>query len=115
MFPTNVVDDVLDANGNVQRRVSLLRDIYPCPEFPYAQKSGWGDDFNNWMCDLRDERYLSTAEYELLLAWRKRWDELYLSSDSAERATLKTRLTEASRLIVQGRWATLHGYLSDFA
>jgi len=115
IFPTNVVDDVLDANGNVQQRVSLLRDIHPCPEFPYAQKSGWGDDFDNWMSDLRDERYLSTAEYELLLAWRKRWDELYLSRDSSERMTLKTRLTEASRLIVQGRWARLHDYLAEFA
>jgi flavin reductase (DIM6/NTAB) family NADH-FMN oxidoreductase RutF len=115
MFPTNVVDDVLDANGNVQRRVSLLRDIHPCLEFPYAQKSGWGDDFDNWMSDLRDERYLSTAEYELLLAWRKRWDELCLSRGSAERATLRARLTDVSRLIVQGRWATLHDYLAEFA
>jgi flavin reductase (DIM6/NTAB) family NADH-FMN oxidoreductase RutF len=112
-FPTNFVDDLLDANGNVRRRVGLLRDIYPCPTFPYAPKSGWGDDFDRWMHDLRDEAYLSQAEYELLLAWRKRWDELFPNLDSPERAALKTRLTDASRLIVQGRWAKLHAYLGE--
>ena len=113
IFPTNVVDDVLDSKGNVRRRVSVLRDVYPCPEFPFAQKSGWGNDFNNWMRDLRDESYLSGAEHDLIIGWRQRWDELYLHLDSPERAGLKTRLTDISRLIVQGRWAKLHAYLGE--
>jgi len=97
----------------VRRRVSVLRDVYPCPEFPFAQKSGWGNDFNNWMRDLRDESYLSGAEHDLIIGWRQRWDELYLHLDSPERAGLKTRLTDISRLIVQGRWAKLHAYLGE--
>jgi flavin reductase (DIM6/NTAB) family NADH-FMN oxidoreductase RutF len=113
IYPTNVVDDVLDASGNVRRRVSLLRDIYPCPQFPYAPKSGWGNDFNKWMRDLRDEGYIADADYDLLIAWRKRWDELFMEGDSAERAALKTRLTDTSRFMVQGRWAKLHDYLAD--
>ena len=112
-YPPNLVDDVLDANGNVRRRVSLLRDIFPCPTFPYAQKSGWGSDFSAWMCELRDEGYISDAECELLLGWRKRRDDLFMDAASPERAALKRRLTEVSRLIVQGRWAKLHDYLRE--
>jgi hypothetical protein len=109
------VDDVLDSDGNARRRVSLLREIYPCPTFPYAPKSGWGNDFDRWMRELRDEAYLSQPECELLLAWRKRWDELFPNLDSPDRAALKTRLTDACRLIVQGRWAKLHAYLGEEA
>jgi flavin reductase (DIM6/NTAB) family NADH-FMN oxidoreductase RutF len=115
IYPANFVDDVFDASGNVRRRVSLLRDIYPCPTFPCAPKSGWGNDFGAWMHDLRDEDYLSPAEHELLIAWRKRWDEVFVQLDSPERAALKTRLTDACRLIVQGRWAKLHAYLGEQA
>jgi len=113
VFPPNLVDDMLDANGNVRRRVSMLHDIVPCPTFPYAQKTGWGDDFSAWMRELRDEGYLSETECERLLAWRRRWDEVFMDLESPERAALKTRLTEASRLIVQGRWAKLHDHLRD--
>ena len=113
IYPPNLVDDVLDTDGNVRRRVSLLRDIFPCPTFPYAQKSGWGSNFDDWMRELRDEAYISDAEYELLIAWRKRWDDLFMDATSQERAALKTRLTDVSRFIVQGRWAKLHDYLLD--
>ena len=113
VFPLNLVDDVLDASGNIRRRVSLLRDVIPCPTFPYAQKAGWGNDFNAWMRELRDEGYISEAECELVLAWRKRWDDLFMEAASPERAALKARLTELSRLIVQGRWAKLHDYLRE--
>ncbi|MFB3879702.1 MAG: flavin reductase [Armatimonadota bacterium] len=115
IFPTNVVDDVLDADGNVRRRMSVLRDVCPCPEFPYAPKSGWGHDFNPWMRDLRDEGYLSEAEHDLITGWRQRWDDIYLQLDSPERAAFKTRLTDLCRLIVQGRWAKLHHYLDEAA
>ncbi len=113
IYPPNLVDDVFDADGNVGRRVSFLRDVYACPTFPYAEKSGWGHDFDTWMRDLRDEAYISNAEYELLVGWRGSWDKLFMDLSSAERATLKTRLTDVSRFIVQGRWAKLHQYLRD--
>jgi len=113
VFPVNLVDDVRDANGDVRRRVSLLRDVVSCPTFPYAQKAGWGNDFGTWMGELRDEGYLSETECNLLHAWCARWDEMFTDAASPERATLKTRLTEVSRLIVQGRWAKLHDYLRE--
>lgn len=115
IYPTNFVDDVCDANGNVRRRVSLLRDIYPCPTFPCAPKSGWGKDFDAWMQDLGDEGYLSPTEQQLVIAWRKRWDEVFTHLESPERAALRARLGEACRLIVQGRWARLHAYLREQA
>lgn len=112
LYPTNYVDDVCDENGNVRRRVSLLRETYLCPTFPCAPKSGWGNDFGAWMRDLRDEVHLSPSECELLLGWRRRWDEVFADRESPERARLKASLTEAVRLIVQGRWARLHAHLA---
>lgn len=113
VFPPNLVDDVLDASGHMRRRVSLLRDIVPCPTFPYAQKAGWGNDFSAWMRELRDEDYISDVECELLLTWCRRWDQLFGEAASPERAALKARLTDVSRLIIQGRWAKLHDYLLE--
>jgi flavin reductase (DIM6/NTAB) family NADH-FMN oxidoreductase RutF len=111
IFPLNLVDDVLDADGRARRRVSLLRDILPCPTFPYAQKAGWGSDFSTWVRELRDERSISNTECELILDWCKRWQALFMDAASPERGELKERLTEVSRFIVQGRWAKLHDYL----
>jgi len=110
-FPPNLVDDVLDDSGNVRRRVSFLRDIYPCPTFPYAEKAGWGHHFESWMRDLRDEAYISEGEYELLIGWEKRLLELFTDLSSPEREAVRAHLTEASRLIVQGRGARLHEHL----
>lgn len=112
LYPTNLVDDVLDEEGHVRRRVSLLGEIHPCPTFPYSQKSGWCDDFGTWVKDLRDERYLSQAEHDQLVAWRERWDTLFTDLHSADRAALKERLTHVCRLLVQGRWAAVHDYLA---
>ncbi len=114
-YPTNFVDDVRDEHGVVRRRVSVLRDTYLSPTFPYAAKSGWSNSFDTWMRDLQDEGYLSPAECALLTGWRARWDEVFADSGAPERASLKARPTEASRLIVQGRWAGLHAYLHDHA
>ncbi len=114
-YPTNYVDDVFDANGNVRRRVSVLRDIHSCPTFPYAPKCGWGTSFSEWMTDLRDEGYLSEAECRLLLTWVARWEQVFTYLDSPERNALRSHLTEASRLIVRGEWAQLHAHLSEAA
>jgi len=65
------------------------------------------------LAELRDEGYISDAECELLLGWRKRWDDLFREAASPERAALKARLTEVSRFIVQRRWAKLHQYLRE--
>ena len=113
VFPPNLVDDVRDASGHVRRRVSMLRDVVPCPTFPYAQKAGWGSDFRAWMCELRDEGYISNDECEMILSWCTRWDELFADAASQERTAVKERLTEVGRLIVQGRWAKLHSRLQD--
>lgn len=112
LYPTNLVDDVRDEKGHVRRRVSVLGEVQACPTFPCAEKAGWCFGFSNWVRDLRDERYLSAAEHDQLVAWEERWDELFPNLDSPERAVLKERLTQACRLLVQGRWAAVHEYLA---
>jgi flavin reductase (DIM6/NTAB) family NADH-FMN oxidoreductase RutF len=112
LYPTNLVDDVVDEKGHVRRRVSVLGEVQPCPTFPYAEKAGWCFGFGNWVRDLRDERYLSEAEHDQLIAWEKRWDALFPDLDSPERAVLKERLAQVCRLLVQGRWAAVHEYLA---
>jgi hypothetical protein len=108
IYPTNYADEILDPNGAVKIRVSLLSDLYLCPTFPVAPKKGWYGTFEIWMRDLADEGHLSGAEYEQVRTWHSRWQERFADLDSAERASLRTKLTELIRLIARERWSELH-------
>jgi flavin reductase (DIM6/NTAB) family NADH-FMN oxidoreductase RutF len=111
IYPTNYADQIVDQDGAVKMRVSLLSDLFLCPTFPVAPKQGWYGTFDIWMGDLADEGYLSGAEYEQVLAWHSRWQELFADLDSAERALLREKLTELIRLIAHRRWRELHAFL----
>lgn len=111
-YPTNFADEVADKNGAVHMRVSLLKDIYPCPTFPLGQKAGWGDSFDRWMRDLADEKYLSREEQEQIGGWHRHWKEIFADSKSPERAALKKKLDELCRLLVAAEWEKVHAFLA---
>jgi flavin reductase (DIM6/NTAB) family NADH-FMN oxidoreductase RutF len=112
-YPTNDADRLVDRDGAVKMRVSLLSELFLCPTFPVAPKQGWYGTFDVWMRDLADEGYLSGGEYEQVVAWHSRWQELFADLDSAERAALRVKLTELIRLIARQRWPELHDFLSS--
>jgi flavin reductase (DIM6/NTAB) family NADH-FMN oxidoreductase RutF len=112
IFPTNDADQIVDQDGVVKRRVSLLSDLFLCPTFPVAPKRGWYGTFEIWMRDLAAEGYLGGDEYEQVMAWHSRWQELFADLDSAERAMLRGKLTDLIRLIAYQRWPELHDFLS---
>jgi flavin reductase (DIM6/NTAB) family NADH-FMN oxidoreductase RutF len=111
VYPTNDADRIVDRDGVVKMRVSLLSELFLCPTFPVAPKRGWYGTFEVWMRDLADEGYLSGGEYEQVMAWHSRWQELFADLDSAERATLRVELTELIRLVARQRWPELHDFL----
>jgi flavin reductase (DIM6/NTAB) family NADH-FMN oxidoreductase RutF len=113
IYPTNEVDRILDENGAVVTRVSLLSDLYLCPTYPVAPKKGWYGTFAIWMEDLADEGYLSGAEYEQVLDWHARWEAVFSDQDAPERAALRERLTALIRLIARERWGEVHAYLNE--
>ncbi len=113
MFPTNLADEVVTESGAVQRRVSLVRDLFLCPTFPVSPKQGWYATFDVWMHDLMEEEYLNSSEYEKLADWYQRWEAIFMDLKSSERAQLREKLTELIRLIVRERWDDLHALLIE--
>lgn len=113
IYPTNYADQIVDQDGAVKMRVSLLSDLFLCPTFPVAPKQGWYGTFEIWMRDLAAEGYLGGGEYEQVMAWHGRWQEVFAELDSVERARLREKLTELIRLIVRQRWPELHTFLSS--
>ena len=113
IYPTNYADQIVDQDGAVKMRVSLLSDLFLCPTFPVAPKQGWYGTFEIWMRDLAAEGYLGGGEYEQVMAWHGRWQEVFAELDSVERAMLREKLTELIRLIVRQRWPELHTFLSS--
>ena len=110
-YPTNFADEVVDKNGAMHLRVSLLKDIYPCPQFPLGQKAGWGDSFDKWVRDLADEKYLSREEQKQIVGWHRCWQEIFPDLKTAERAALKKKLNELCRLLVGEQWEKVHAFL----
>lgn len=113
MFPTNLADEVVTENGAVQRRVSLVKDLFLCPTFPVSPKQGWYATFDVWMHDLMEEEYLNSGEYEKLVHWYQRWEAIFKDLKSSERAQLREKLTQSIRLIVRERWDDLHALLME--
>ncbi len=112
MYPTNFADEVFDKDRGVRMRVSLLKDIYPCPEFPVGQKVGWGSNFDQWMKELAEEKYLSKEEHGQIAGWYRRWREIYGDVASAERKELKEKLTTVCHLVSTEQWKKLHAFLA---
>ncbi len=112
MYPTNFADEVFDESRGVRMRVSLLKDIYPCPEFPVGQKVGWGSNFDQWMKELADENYLSKKEQSQIAGWYRRWREIYRDRESAERKALKEKLTAVCHLLSAEQWKKVHAFLA---
>jgi len=112
MYPTNFADEVFDEDRGLRMRLSLLKDIYRCPEFPVGQKVGWGNSFDQWMKELTEEKYLSKEEQEQIVGWYRRWKEIYLGVKSAERKGLKEKLTAVCRLVSAEQWKKVHAFLA---
>ncbi len=112
LFPTNDVDSIVDAQGNVTRRVGIMGDLFLCPTFPCAPKQGWYGAFDTWMKELCDEGYLRPEEYEKAIAWHTRWQQIFSDLRSDERPRLRTQLTELCRLIADEQWDDLHAFLA---
>jgi hypothetical protein len=93
-------------------RVSLLKDIYPCPEFPVGQKVGWGSSFDQWVKELAEEKYLSKEEHGQIAGWYRRWREICGDAKSVERKELKEKLTAVCRLVSTEQWQKVHAYLA---
>jgi len=113
LFPTNDVDTIVDGQGNVVKRVAIMGDLFLCPTFPCAPKQGWYGTFDQWMKELREEDYLSRQEYETIIAWHARWQEILAQPASEERSRLQRQLTDVCRLIAQERWDDVHSLLAD--
>lgn len=112
MYPTNFADEVFDEKRGMRMRVSLLKDIFPCPEFPVGQKAGWGSSFDQWMKELAEEKYLSQEEDKQIAGWYRRWRDIYGDVASAERKELKKRLTMVCHLVSTEQWKKLHAFLA---
>jgi flavin reductase (DIM6/NTAB) family NADH-FMN oxidoreductase RutF len=112
LYPTNDADAIVDAQGNRRQRVSLMGDLPLCPTFPVGPKQGWYGTFAIWMRDLLDEGYLRSDEYETVLGWEERWQQVFSDLASPERDGLRQRLTQVARLCARQRWAELHDYLA---
>jgi flavin reductase (DIM6/NTAB) family NADH-FMN oxidoreductase RutF len=113
MFPTNLADEVVTKSGTIQRRVSLINDLFLCPTFPVSPKQGWYATFDVWMQDLMEEEYLNQVECEKLVFWYQRWEAVFEDLKSSERAQLREKLTQSIRLIVRERWDNLHTFLIE--
>ncbi len=112
MYPTNFADEVFDKDRGTRMRVSLLKDIYRCPEFPVGQKVGWGSSFDQWMKELAEEKYLSKEEHGQIAGWYRRWREIYGDVEAAERQELKKKLTAVCRLVSTEQWKKVHAFLA---
>jgi len=110
-YPTNYADEIVDDNGVVCMRVSLIRDLALCPTFPVGPKQGWYSTFDVWMRDLCDEEYLDHDEYEQIVGWHMRWQEVFPDLDSTERARIRRDLTDLVRLIAREQWEGVHALL----
>jgi flavin reductase (DIM6/NTAB) family NADH-FMN oxidoreductase RutF len=112
MYPTNFADDVVDEAGGRRMRVSLLKEIHPCPTFPLGEKVGWGSRFDYWVRDLADENYITRAEQKRIDGWFNRWQEIYTRTDLPERVALKEKLGTLCRLFVAEQWDQAHAFLA---
>ena len=112
LYPTNDVDTVLDSKGSVVKRVATTGELLPCPTFPCGPRQGCYGSFDTWMSDLRDGGFMTADECTQLLGWHARWQEIFADLQSPERAALRTRLTEACRLLAHEQWDALHGYIA---
>ncbi len=113
IYPTNLIDEVVDVNGVIKQRVGLIKELYLCPTFPVGPKLGWYSNFKGWMKDLADENFLKPGEYEKAVNWFEDWKIAFPHPDSPERARLKNNLTEFCRLLSNEDWEELHQYMDE--
>jgi flavin reductase (DIM6/NTAB) family NADH-FMN oxidoreductase RutF len=113
IYPTNAADEIVDEENITRMRVSLLHDLFLCPTFPVAPKQGWYSTFDRWMKDLCDDNYLDQDEYEKVVGWYARWQEIFPDLDAPERAQIRQRLTDLIRRIAKERWDEVHAFLSE--
>jgi hypothetical protein len=111
IYPTNMVDEVVNEDGYVRRRVSMMQDLFLCPTFPVSPKQGWYATFDFWLHDLLDEEYIHRTDYEKVIGWNQSWEKYFSDLDSPERARLRENLTQVLFLIVHQQWNELHSFV----
>lgn len=118
LYPTYEVDDIsnpdVDGRSSVER-LGVMGEIYECPRFPVGPKRGWGGTFETWLTDLKEEAYISLAEYNQIIQLSKEWQQLFFDSYSIRREEVKKQITEISTMLAWEEWDHLHSYLASLA
>jgi flavin reductase (DIM6/NTAB) family NADH-FMN oxidoreductase RutF len=113
IYPTNLIDEVVDANGVIKQRIGLIKELYLCPTFPVGPKLGWYSNFKGWMKDLSEENYLEPEECQKAIDWFEDWKIAFPHADSLERTRLKNNFTELCRLLSNEAWEELHQFMGQ--
>lgn len=111
-FPTYEVDDITNEFGGSVERLGVMGDLFPCPAYPRASKSGWYQSYEVWMKDLCDGGYLMAAECERAIQRKHEYDSLFADLSNPRRAELKQNITELAAALVQLDWNKVHELLA---
>jgi flavin reductase (DIM6/NTAB) family NADH-FMN oxidoreductase RutF len=106
-YPTYEIDDRANRFGGSVERLGVMGEIFDCPEFPLAPKSGWGNAFERWVQDLRDEKYLDAAACDRICALYREYNGIADQTRHPRRVALKDLFTRISKAIVKEQWKEL--------
>jgi flavin reductase (DIM6/NTAB) family NADH-FMN oxidoreductase RutF len=115
LYPTYEVDDIQnpDIGRGAIERLGVMGEIFECPRFPVGPKSGWGGTFQSWIQELRDDRFISSDEYEAIMKIAKKHQQLFYDSYSKDRPKVREQLTRICQMLAWQEWQELHKYLSE--
>jgi len=105
-YPTYEVDDATNVWGGSIERLGANGELLECPCFPAGAKRGFNSDMTAWVADLRQEGYLSEAEFSRLSGWIQE-----LSSTAGRNRALRDRVTRALASAAWEEWDKLHAQL----
>jgi len=105
-YPTYEVDDICNEFGGSVERLGLMGDLIACPSFPRSPKHCWTSNFDVWVKELAEEKYLTNDAANIICEKIPRYLELLeKDSKSEEYKKLKVFFTQLSRQIVTEAWA----------
>jgi flavin reductase (DIM6/NTAB) family NADH-FMN oxidoreductase RutF len=107
-YPTYEVDDATNVWGGSIERLGVNGELVECPGFPATAKGGVNSDMTAWIDDLRQEGYLTEAEFSRLSGWMK---GLGGAGDGSR--SLRERATRALASAAREEWDSLHEQLAE--